>query len=221
MSGIGVVFRRAAKTNVGPHCSSPTKGGGGLRLRRQSEAGASLILALIFILAISLLVGSLASWIMNDLNNTTKFNNSSSLDYALTGTMEVAIQSIRYTPLLQVTPQQKVSTPLGPCWTPGTVSELTGANEINGIPVAVWCSTYPNFSTAQTRTVTFYACEENAANNLTAAQCSASPNLEAVVAFDDYPGTGGAYSPTTCLGGTSYCGFSATTEKWTWSGASS
>jgi hypothetical protein len=172
-------------------------------------------LALVFVVSISLIVGSLANWIMNDLNNTTNFNNTSSLDYAVTGTMEVAIQSIRYTPLLPASPPQKVWTTLGPCWTPGSVSELTGANAINGISVAVWCTTYPNYSTAQTRTVTFYACQENVSNSLTSAACLANPTLEAIVVFDDYP-VGGAYSPNTCLGGASYCGFSATTQKWTW-----
>jgi hypothetical protein len=220
MKANGVELGRTRRINDAAHTSSSNRVRQGLRSRRNSDAGATLILALVFIVSISLIVGALANWVMDDLHNTTVFSNLSAKDYAVSGTMEVAIQSIRYQPLLPLPPNppptQKIWTTPGPCWTPGAVSELTGVNAINGIPVVVWCSTYPNFNTAQTRTVTFYACEENASNNLTYAQCFSNPTLEAIVAFDDYPGAGGNYSTTTCLGGTSYCGFSATTEKWTW-----
>ena len=41
----------------------------------RNESGAIIILALVYIVAVSLIVGALADWATNDLNNTTKFND--------------------------------------------------------------------------------------------------------------------------------------------------
>ena len=65
---------------------------------RTSEAGSSLVLALIYIISTSLIVGALADWAMNDLTNTTHFQTATSIDNAVSGAAEVAIQSIRYYP---------------------------------------------------------------------------------------------------------------------------
>src|SRR5580704_18613891 len=90
----------------------------GSRNRRQrSERGSSLILALVYIVSVSLIVGALADWAMNDLNNTTHFQNASSLDNAVSGATEIAIQSMRYYP------QYPATITTANCWTPlGTLS---------------------------------------------------------------------------------------------------
>ena len=170
----------------------------------QSESGSSLILALVYIVAMSLIVGALASWAMNDLNNTANFKNTSSRDYAATSATEVAIQSIRKTPLYSVTSSPQ----LGYCWTPpsGTVSQLT----INGYTMAVWCTTVQNFADrTATRVVTFYTC----LSSVTAVNCQASPVLVAQVAYGDYPPNAGPAETQTC---TVWCGQSAVTRQWTW-----
>jgi hypothetical protein len=182
---------------------------------RRSDSGSVLILAIVYITVISLIVGALASWAMNDLNNTTHFQSASSLDYAATNVTEVAIQSIRYTPLIS----QTNSPNLGYCWTPqsGYVSQLSN---MNGFTVAVWCSTVQSLASAQTRVVTFYTCQSslNASSSSSdvlaaAIACQANPLLTAKVAFDDYPPGGSAPLTVTC---TTYCGQGATTLKWTW-----
>ena len=196
--------------------------------RRRSDSGASLILALVYIVAISLIVGALADWAMNDLNNSSVFQNKSSLQYAATGTVQVAIQSIRYTPGIAANPTQGVPTPATPtaCWTPssGTVSYLT----INGYTVGVWCQTKEQLASNQTRVVTFYACQYNPAQPITGAQCKSdfSPTfssgavLEAIVAFDDYPSGGHLALTATCPAvvppSAPQCGYSATTLNWIW-----
>jgi hypothetical protein len=184
-----------------------------------SESGSVLILSMAFLLAISLIVGALANWAMNDLNNTTKFNTSSSLNYAATSATQVAIQSIRYSPLM---PQTQSPT-LNFCWTPqsGFVSQLSN---FDGFTVAIWCSTVQTLSSARTRVVTLIACTSTLNPNNTisslstvqaaASACEASPLLTARVAFDDYPSAGGAPLQLTC---TTWCGQGATTELWVWS----
>jgi hypothetical protein len=184
----------------------------------QSATSSVLILAMVFLLSISLIVGALANWAMNDLNNTTKFNSANSLNYAATSATQVAIQSIRYTPLM---PQTQSPT-IGSCWTPqtGYVSQLSN---FDGYTVAVWCSTVQTLSSARTRVVTLIACTStlnpnNTTSSLSTVQaaasaCQASPLLTARVAFDDYPSAGGAPLTQTC---TTWCGQGATTELWTW-----
>lgn len=184
--------------------------------RTEDESGSSLILALVFIVAIGLIVTALTSWAMNDLNNTTKFNSASSLDYAATSVTEVAIQSIRYTPQMP----QTASPNLASCWTlsSGYVSELT----LNGHTVAVWCSTLQNLGSPQTRVVTFYACQTTLTSGSSSGAvlaggvaCQTKPLLTARVAFDDYPPGGSAPLKVTC---TTWCGQGAVTQDWTWGG---
>jgi hypothetical protein len=182
-----------------------------------SEQGSVLILALVYIIAISLIVGALADWAMNDLNNTTHFQSASSLDYAASSAVQVGIQSIRYTPNFTS------NATLGECWQPqsGNVSQLT----VNGNQVAVWCQTsftYNNYNF--TRDVSFYACPSTLTSSSSAAvvltagkNCVNGPALlYAEVAYGDYQ-PGDSFSSSIC---STTCGYSATEENWTWSGTS-
>jgi hypothetical protein len=63
---------------------------------RGDEAGAILILALVFLLLTGGIIGSLLSWSQNDLLNTKNFNAASSLGYSAGGAVDVAMQSARY-----------------------------------------------------------------------------------------------------------------------------
>jgi hypothetical protein len=186
--------------------------------RRSDERGSSLILALVYIIAISLIVGALADWAMNDLTNTNHFQNASSLDNAVSGATEVAIQSIRYYPNYANT----TSPNFGACW--NLLSGVYASDvTINSDLVAVWCSTVENLKSPNTRVVTFDACPETAAAVSSAAAattakglCMSNPTLQAVVTIDDYPSGGGGLLTQTCSGGQGVCGFAATTNQWTW-----
>lgn len=178
-----------------------------------SESGAVLILALVYIITISLVVAALASWSTNDLHNTGNFKATSELHYAVSSATNTAIQSIRYSPLPSSTPPQKLATPTPPgnCWTPTggpTSSQVT----INTYTVDVWCSTYEDLTSGSTRTVTFYAC----LSTLSAAQCQSTPKLKAVVVFDDYPTGGGVLLPIQCNLGVGQCGYDQTLTSWIW-----
>jgi hypothetical protein len=166
--------------------------------RSRDEAGAVLILALLFLVVIGMLVGGLASWTANNLSNTLVFQKDRTAQNALYSTSQVAIQNIRYTPLLN--PNQTLNaSPPSYCWGPtpasgqGNVSELT----VQGYQVAVWCSTLWNPTSATTRVVTVSACltlavptppsgSSLASVQAAAAQCAVSPGLKSIVTFDDY-----------------------------------
>ena len=177
-----------------------------------------LILALVYIIAIGLIVGALADWAMNDLNNTTHFRSSSSLDYAASSAAQVAIQSIRYAPEMPATQSPSLSY----CWTPpsGYISELSE----NSYTIGVWCSTVQNLASARTRVVTFYVCPTALTSSSSSAAvlaggvaCQNKALLTVQVAYDDYlPGQLTLKSTCDQLLPVPHCGSGAKIEKWIW-----
>ncbi len=180
----------------------------------EGESGAILILALVYIVAVSLVVIALAEWATNSLNNTTVFSSATEAHYAATGVTNLAIESIRTAPIPSSTPTQGVATPLSNCWTPtsGSVSEET----INNNLVASWCSTVEYLGQANTRVVTVYTCLWSAAPDPTGAQCQANPMLTAVVTFDDYPSNGGPELRVQCNQAGLTCGEGISLNTWVW-----
>jgi hypothetical protein len=173
--------------------------------RERSETGAILILALVYIVVVSVIVAALASWATNDLNNTSKFNSARSLQFALGSVTDTAIQSIRYYPMLTANQTLNASPPTY-CWAP-TGSYSTDELVIDGEAVQVWCSTTENFASSQTRVVTFSAC----LTTISATACALHPQLQAVVAFDDYPPGESPTLSTTC---SSTCGEGMLLDNW-------
>jgi hypothetical protein len=166
-----------------------------------------LVLALIYIVAISLIVVALADWVSNDLSNTTKFNDAAQFDSALRSVVQLGIQNIRYNPMsAQVAP--------GVCWTPDPSTGTESGHTFNGYSVDVWCSTVQDLNNiSQTRVVTLYACLSSASPSA-ATDCQNHPSLTAKVAFDDYYNNSPAYLSATCT--PPQCGQSATALQWTW-----
>ena len=180
-----------------------------------------MILALVFIVVVSVVGLALTSWASNDLNNSTKFSSVSSLRYAASSVTDVAIQTIRYNPLPAATPPSLTPTGFGVCWTPtsGSVSQLTiSAGTVTGtttisipITITVWCNTTENLDSPNTRVVTVKACKGSNSNS------ACTPVLQAVVAYDDYPITGLPALPQQCnLITPPSCGEGMTLQSWTW-----
>jgi hypothetical protein len=186
---------------------------GGLRPHRRGaakdEAGAVIVLALIFLVLVGGVVGALATWSTNSLNNTTNFASARSLQAAATSVTRFAMQSIRYTPML-ASGQTWNASPPQPCWGSGTTSQLTLAEGTSSETVAVWCSTVWNPTSLNTRVVTFYTCPATVSST----NCAASPTLEAVVTYNDYPP--GTNEPTSAECSI-YCGTSMTVNSWVYS----
>ncbi len=163
--------------------------------RRRDDAGATLLLALLFLGAIGTIVGAIASWTSNDLSNTLVFQQQANVQSALSMATNVAIQSIRYTPLIGAGQTLNASPPSA-CFGTQSTSEVAWTNPRNGDVtwVDVWCSTLWDPTSAQTRTVTVSAClNDNGAD--TAVNCGKAPGLQTQVVFDDYS----AANPTQSL----------------------
>jgi hypothetical protein len=174
--------------------------------RRRDESGSSLILAFVFLIVTSITVLALASWVTNDLNNTSKFQNAGSLLYAAGGATQSAMWSARYT-----YPQYTVPSSMGyPC--PGTYPSVS----INGYLVADWCVALrpPGLPANVTRQITFTACLITSGQGPLTSNCS-NPLLTAVVIFDDATSSGSQFNTNcTSLSTQSTCGHSMAVVRW-------
>ena len=126
----------------------------------RDETGAVLVLALVFLIAVGGIVGALANWATNDLNNTAKFTSARSLQYAATSVTQTAIQSMRYAPLLSTAQglQTLNASPPSYCWGTGGNSSLTTVEGTTSENMTVWCSTVWTPTSGNTRVVTFSTC---------------------------------------------------------------
>jgi hypothetical protein len=173
-------------------------------------------LALVYIIVISTIVGALAQWTMNDLNNTGNFSSVQTLQSAATSATEVAIQSIRYTPLLGANQTVNASPP-SYCWGNSAPSQFTvdpsttasGVTTGDPLTMDAWCSTVWTPLSAASRVVTISTCLSTYSNSA----CADSPYLQAVVTFDDYPSAGSAPIQGACA---LWCGTGMTVDKWIW-----
>lgn len=184
--------------------------------RTSDESGAILILALVFLVAVSLIVTALLTFVGTSLSATTSFNDQRNLEYAVTSTVNLAIQQTR----TEFNANLLEASPPAPCWGPSTgTSDLT----INGYTINIWCSmTWSPFS-GSTRVITYSACPQNGpGQNLPDAatknwQCAKTPLLQAIESFDDYAANTPVTSqPENCTAIKS-CGQTQNQISWLWS----
>jgi hypothetical protein len=176
------------------------------------ESGAVLILALFFLVAVSVIVAGLTDWTTNDLRNSNNFKVTQAVTSNATNAVNLAMQSIRYSPLLysgatvETLNANSPSNPPGFCW---------GAGASQQFNMNVYCSSVWAPASATTRTVTISACPMSRAISWAAGQtsCPAHPLLQVIVSYDDYPLTGGAPSLVQCQ---VYCGTAETVNSWNW-----
>jgi hypothetical protein len=176
---------------------------------RRDETGAVLILALIYIIVISVTVAALTGWATNDLNNSSHFASASELQMSASAMTDVAIQYVRYNPEISTSQAEGQASPLVACWGSNSLAAIP---KIDGTQVAVWCSTVWNPLSQVTRDVTFYACPIS----VLAAACATPGNtlLTTEVYYDDYP-TGNNTAPIQVLC-TVWCGEGMTINSSTW-----
>jgi hypothetical protein len=207
MISVGMAVARL-RGRIGCHDENAQRG-------QRDDSGAVLILALIFLVAVSLIVTALLTWVGTSLSATAAFTNQRNLESATTSTVDLAIQQTKTTfnsALLEASPPQ-------PCWGTGSTSQLT----INGYTIDVWCSmTWSPFSGA-TRTITYSACPDGSGSQstlpnsaVTATQCAASPLLQAIETFDDYaPNSPVSNEPVPCSA-VNTCGQTQNQVSWLW-----
>jgi hypothetical protein len=175
---------------------------GAAQCRDRSERGASLIIALVFIVVVAVIVGAISSLAINNLNNTTRFNSATAMDNTASNVANLAIQSVRYAPQTQ-------NGVAGACWNSGgAVSQ----QQFNNVTVAIWCNSVQHPGSSQSRVVTMYACPLPQGSS--EANCQSNPLLTLVEAYDDYSASGTDTCPTNPS--VSTCGFGASTLVWKW-----
>ena len=176
--------------------------------RQRDESGAVLVLALIFLVAVSLIVTALLTFVGTSLKSTGAFSTERNLEFATTDAVNLAIANTRYSfdaNLLDAPAPQSCLSPAYP---------VTGG----ATSVAVYCSmTWQPYDTnGYTRTITYSACLSTVA----AVACAAQPLLQAVVAFDDNPPNTLAPStnpqPCTPISSNGSCGENMTQLSWQW-----
>jgi hypothetical protein len=154
-------------------------------------------------------VTAMLDWSQNNLNNVAHFKSARSVQYALSGATQVAMQTVRYE-FTSTTP-----TPANPAICPNSVPVTIEGNEVE-----VWCSAVWAPTSVSTRVVTFSACTQATTVNdvstpvvpaPTGTTCAASPELQAVVTFDDYSAGNPLVNQSPC---TSTCGSSMTINSW-------
>ncbi|MGH3732167.1 MAG: beta strand repeat-containing protein [Acidimicrobiales bacterium] len=190
--------------------------------RASREEGAILILALVYLISISLVVATLSTWATNDLNNSSRFTSANSLTLAATDMADIAIQYVRYNPLISSSQPVGIPSDWTACWAGGSTMAIP---VINGEQIAVWCSTVwnplNNLSTLPpyaSRAVTFVACPVS----VTAYTCEheSDPLLTADVDFDDYPPAPARSAPIQSLCSV-WCGAGMTLVSWQWGSSAS
>ena len=89
---------------------------GHARSDRSDEEGAILILALAYLVLVGLVVALLSTWVSNNLNNSSNFTEANSMTVAASGMTDLAIQYVRYNPLISNSTTVELPTPFVPCW---------------------------------------------------------------------------------------------------------
>jgi hypothetical protein len=164
--------------------------------RESGDAGAVLVLALVFMVASGTLILGLLSWSGNGLRDVAAFQQSRTVNYAANSAMSTAIQNVRYS--TTACPSTGLSIP------------------VNGITMQIWCSPsnpQPEGGTAASRVITFSACTSTA---ISAGTCSqTTPYLEVVVTYDDYQSVTQIGSSVPC---STTCGATVTINSWVFKG---
>lgn len=148
-------------------------------LAKRDESGATLILAVIFVIVSAVVVLALLNLNSNDILGTGTLRNQRSIEYAADGATDAAIQGVRYGYL-------GVNAAPAPCMYDPVTQALFSNMTLDGVTVTVECSGQAAAPSSGYRTVNFYTCE-SATNGCPDANLSTGQGvlLEATVVFDD------------------------------------
>lgn len=179
---------------------------------RCDERGATLLLALMFLVVVSLIMLAMAALATTALANTAKFSLAQSTVTAANGAAQIALDNARST-FYEDSLNAKIPVP---CW--GSSSSPSQVSSDN-VTMDTWCTTrWSPFSQA-TRTVTISTC----GTAVSAQRCATAPLLQVIVVFDDYPTQSNSLvtSNATCLPQTtvvpsqeSTCGVGVSIASW-------
>jgi hypothetical protein len=183
-----------------------------LSSERHDEAGLTLLLALVFLVTVSMVLLALLDFTSSDLLNSSNLKSQASLEYAADGATDAAVQWVRYggrvdndscgeyeqlgdyddfclyvfddtTGTTPAAPGMTLSDPTLPALClPNGAPSVTMAQ--GGPSIAVYCLNdgLASSSTSAQRSVIFSACPSSESPSA----CTSSPILQAQVEFKDY-----------------------------------
>jgi hypothetical protein len=140
--------------------------------RHRSESGATLVLALVFMVACALLVIPLAGLSATNLRDTSTLAPQRHIQFAGDGAMDLAIESVRYSATQGYPGGGCASIPL---------SSTNPPQLINGQTVRIDCIAQIPTNTSDSRLVQFYVCPTG-----TATDCPGQFLVSAQVSFRDF-----------------------------------
>ena len=191
------------------------------RAPRRDEAGAILVLALIFMVASSLVVTGLAAWSGNDIMNIGTLKNARITVYSADYAIQDTISNIRYS--YPASPSGGFGSNCTPVVQPSQPQafKLDDPNDPNP-QIAVTCGTFSFSDNDQSRTVTLsaYPYSDFCAAGNTWQLCSATdkPFVQATVVFDDVNTfNNGSSTANDCKSTASpqtTCGLGLTIQSW-------
>jgi Tfp pilus assembly protein PilX len=145
----------------------------------RDDQGASLILALVFLVVVSLITLAMAGFAATGLRSTISFTAAQSTVSSANSMAELALNESRH----QLVSSTLYASPPASCWPSGGPTQQT----FNAQSMSAWCSTRWNqLSTTATRRVTIDVCP----TSFGATACAATPYLQVIVVFDDYSAAG-------------------------------
>jgi type II secretory pathway pseudopilin PulG len=159
--------------------------------RQRSEEGATLLLALVFILGVSLVIGGVATLATAGFTTTTNLAQERSLEVDAESAATLAIENERY----NYDPNPFSSPSVGTL-TPDCMPQAQGGSgpvSYDGLATYCWGNSFPG--SANSRVVRFYVCPTGSAATVTTAGAFPDPGcspgsavlLYAAVTYDDLP----------------------------------
>jgi hypothetical protein len=156
---------------------------------RNDENGAILILALVFLIIVTLAIFGLITFGGVGILNSTNLKGQNALEYAADGATSAAVQAVRYSDDSFNNPQPLDCLPDGAVLTLSGNQSTTPSMTINGDSIAVDCiaGQFPASTPSQiSRIVNFYACSQTP----TPVVCTANNSVVAAsVEFEDESST--------------------------------
>lgn len=185
------------------------------------EAGTALILALVFVFAVSLVFVAIVSLAGTSLLNTTNLRSQRSLEFAADGATSAAVQWVR-----NACPYDSSGGANCSGMYTGSTNQClpnnTTSTTINGVAVSVVCESLSAAPPAgqpplPSRTIQFFTCRSSVALNACNSTGSNASNLllQAQVTFEDLdPNNNNTCVPSPPPGTSSSCGIGMTISYW-------
>jgi hypothetical protein len=182
----------------------------------ERDRGTALILALVFLLVVSVVILALSNFAVEAGTNTTNLRTQRSIETAAENAATAAMQNVRtnYGATNYETVSSGVVVPPTPksCLPSGLSPSLVTPYGTDSSALVAWCMGYPYPSSIPTRVVDIFVCGGSVSGSACVANGNSSTILQAEVGINDLvAGSSSTTCPTTSP---TQCGLSASITTW-------